>query len=162
MTGPSRLSRRCRLGRWRAESKVGCKGVNRVRNKEETDAGTLCWLCQELAFRLLCRKYGTTLAYTPMFHARLFLEDDNYRREQVGRVRVMVSRRQLARGMRLRPLVLAWLAHELRPRSTGARACVAKRLAVWLSGCVRRLVERVCARAAPCEATVECQKDLQT
>ena len=36
----------------------------------------------ELPFRMLCRKYGTTLAYTPMFHARLFIEDDSYRKEQ--------------------------------------------------------------------------------
>ena len=36
----------------------------------------------DLPFRMLCRKYGTTLAYTPMFHARLFLEDENYRKEQ--------------------------------------------------------------------------------
>ena len=35
----------------------------------------------ELAFRQLCRRYGTTLAYTPMFHARLFLEDKQYRSE---------------------------------------------------------------------------------
>jgi hypothetical protein len=35
----------------------------------------------ELAFRILCRRYGTTLAYTPMFHARLFLEDKVYREE---------------------------------------------------------------------------------
>jgi hypothetical protein len=28
----------------------------------------------ELSFRQVCRRYGTTLAYTPMFHARLFLE----------------------------------------------------------------------------------------
>jgi tRNA-dihydrouridine synthase 1 len=35
----------------------------------------------ELAFRILCRRYGTTLAYTPMFHARLFLEDKVYRDE---------------------------------------------------------------------------------
>ena len=109
-----------------------------VRNKDkETDAGTLCWLYQELAFRLLCRKYGTTLAYTPMFHARLFLEDDNYRREQVRvRVIVTVSRREQACGMRLRPLVLAWQPHELRPRSTRAKADVAKTLTVWLIGCV--------------------------
>ena len=35
----------------------------------------------ELSFRQLCRRYGTTLAYTPMFHARLFLEDARYRAE---------------------------------------------------------------------------------
>lgn len=35
----------------------------------------------ELSFRQLCRRYGTTLAYTPMFHARLFVEDPHYRAE---------------------------------------------------------------------------------
>lgn len=32
----------------------------------------------ELAFRMLCRKYGTTLCYTPMLHSRLTVEDKNY------------------------------------------------------------------------------------
>lgn len=35
----------------------------------------------ELPFRMLCRKYGSTAAYTPMLHARLFLETESYREE---------------------------------------------------------------------------------
>ena len=33
----------------------------------------------ELAFRELCRGYGATCAYTPMIHARLFVEEHKYR-----------------------------------------------------------------------------------
>ncbi len=33
----------------------------------------------ELAFRMLTRKYGATLCYTPMFHSRLFSESKLYR-----------------------------------------------------------------------------------
>ncbi|XP_076919325.1 uncharacterized protein LOC143580079 [Bidens hawaiensis] len=33
----------------------------------------------ELPFRLLCRKYGATGAYTPMLHSRIFTENDKYR-----------------------------------------------------------------------------------
>lgn len=35
----------------------------------------------ELPFRMLCRKYGTTAAYTPMLHSRLFAEEPKYRLE---------------------------------------------------------------------------------
>jgi tRNA-dihydrouridine synthase 1 len=36
----------------------------------------------ELAFRLLCRKYGATLAYTPMINSEKFAVDAEYRREE--------------------------------------------------------------------------------
>ena len=40
-----------------------------------------CCLQSELAFRMLCRRYGSTAAYTPMLHSRLFLENAKYRDE---------------------------------------------------------------------------------
>lgn len=36
----------------------------------------------ELAFRMLTRRYGVGLAYTPMFHSRLFSENAKYRKQQ--------------------------------------------------------------------------------
>ncbi|KAG6545966.1 hypothetical protein Mapa_012627 [Marchantia paleacea] len=36
----------------------------------------------ELPFRMLCRRYGATAAYTPMLHSRVFLDDINYRRNE--------------------------------------------------------------------------------
>ena len=40
----------------------------------------------ELPFRMMCRKYGATLAYTPMFHSRLFSEDPHYRQVKFATV----------------------------------------------------------------------------
>lgn len=36
----------------------------------------------ELPFRLLTRRYGAEVAYTPMFHSRLFAESEKYRSQQ--------------------------------------------------------------------------------
>ncbi|KAG0631884.1 hypothetical protein M758_1G286700 [Ceratodon purpureus] len=36
----------------------------------------------ELPFRMLCRKYGATAAYSPMLHSRLFAQDVKYRTKE--------------------------------------------------------------------------------
>nr|GEX65205.1 tRNA-dihydrouridine(16/17) synthase [NAD(P)(+)]-like [Tanacetum cinerariifolium] len=36
----------------------------------------------ELPFRLLCRRYGATAAYTPMLHSRIFTENEKYRSQE--------------------------------------------------------------------------------
>lgn len=37
----------------------------------------------ELPFRLLCRKYGTNLAYTPMLSSEKFISDESYRNQEL-------------------------------------------------------------------------------
>lgn len=34
----------------------------------------------ELPYRMLCRKYGAQVCYTPMFHSRLFVQNKTYRK----------------------------------------------------------------------------------
>lgn len=44
----------------------------------------------ELPFRLLCRKYGATAAYTPMLHSRIFTESEKYRLEEFTTCKVLI------------------------------------------------------------------------
>ncbi|GKA01875.1 tRNA-dihydrouridine(16/17) synthase [NAD(P)(+)]-like protein [Tanacetum coccineum] len=37
----------------------------------------------ELPFRMLCRKYGATAAYTPMLHSRIFSDNQKYRSQEL-------------------------------------------------------------------------------
>jgi len=36
----------------------------------------------ELPFRMMCRKYGADMAWTPMFHSKMFLDSEGYRAKQ--------------------------------------------------------------------------------
>lgn len=57
----------------------------------------------ELAWRMLSRKYGATLCYTPMMHARLFATQEKYRRDMWS---------ELDGGEQDRPLVVQFCAND--------------------------------------------------
>ena len=63
----------------------------------------------ELPFRILCRRHGATAAYTPMLHARLFLENEKYRAEHFTTLR---SDAAAAAEQHDRPLFVQFCAND--------------------------------------------------
>ena len=81
----------------------------------------------ELAFRLLCRQYGTELAYTPMMSAHKFAHDEDYRRQEFQTCAAD------------RPLVCHFCANEPQDFADAARAAAPYCDAIDLNlGCPQR------------------------
>lgn len=95
----------------------------------------------ELAFRVLCRRHGATGAYTPMLHARLFLETPAYRAEHFTTCPTD------------RPLLTQFCANDPDTLLTAARLVEAHSDGVDLNlGCPQRIAKRgkygTCTRPA--------------
>ena len=73
----------------------------------------------ELAFRTLCRRYGATLAYTTMIHARLFVEDLKYRAEIFTTVEGIADRPLLVQFCANDPATLLAAAKLVAPHCDG-------------------------------------------
>jgi tRNA-dihydrouridine synthase 1 len=88
----------------------------------------------ELAFRLLCRRYNTQLAVTPMFHAGLFGSDPNYRRDAM----------QVPKDLQTdKPLVVQFCGHDPQVLLKAARLVQGQCDAVDLNlGCPQNIAKR--------------------
>ena len=71
----------------------------------------------ELPFRMLCRRHGATAAYTPMLHARLFMEGIPYRNEHFNTT--LEDRPLLAQFCANDPEVLLQAARIVEPHVDG-------------------------------------------
>lgn len=85
----------------------------------------------ELPFRLLCRKYGATVTFTPMIHAALFVKDATYRKEN------------LTLSPQDRPLVVQFCANDPKIFLTAAKMVESKADAVDLNlGCPQGIARK--------------------
>ncbi|CAN6646310.1 tRNA-dihydrouridine(16/17) synthase [NAD(P)(+)] [Trichomonascus vanleenenianus] len=89
----------------------------------------------ELAWRIISRRYGAELCYTPMFHARLFGESEQYRKDQFN---ALDGDPEVDR-----PLVVQFCANDPQELLTAARHVVGRCDAVDLNiGCPQGIARR--------------------
>lgn len=98
----------------------------------------------ELAFRLLCRRYGADCTWTPMLHARLFVESEAYRAEH------------LTTHAADRPLIVQFCAND------GATLLAAARLVAGRCDAVNLNLVRLAAIHTRRAAARQCSRSART
>ena len=99
----------------------------------------------ELAFRILTRRYGVQLAYTPMLHARVFVNDATYRRKFFFSQLIQVANGEQGRPKKNidRPLIVQFAGNDADTLIAAARQVSGYVDAVDLNlGCPERIAKK--------------------